>query len=156
MDEGFRAVFKVGTDKRVRIGFKSLQALKGSGLTSRVHTGAIQSMQQSSAKAAEILKRHGATACTDVTGFGLLGHLQEVAVASKVGPTPFHPDTKKESKTPHASCSVRKEALSLFRDDALKLSRGALSRLKGGKHHHSADSHRMSHAADEGSLGLYR
>ena len=41
-------------------------------------------MQQSSAEAAAILRRHGATACTDVTGFGLLGHLQEIALASQV------------------------------------------------------------------------
>ena len=46
--------------------------------------GAIASMQQSSAQAAAILRRFGATACTDVTGFGLLGHLQEVALASQV------------------------------------------------------------------------
>ncbi|KAA6421181.1 MAG: water dikinase [Trebouxia sp. A1-2] len=35
-------------------------------------TGALSSMQQSSAEAARILKDHEATACTDVTGFGLV------------------------------------------------------------------------------------
>ncbi len=44
--------------------------------------GAIQSMLQSSQAAAGCLYRHGATACTDVTGFGLLGHLVEMTRAS--------------------------------------------------------------------------
>jgi len=43
---------------------------------------AIQSMLVSSQEAAACLYRHGATACTDVTGFGLLGHLVEMTKAS--------------------------------------------------------------------------
>lgn len=46
--------------------------------------GAVQSMLQSSRAAAGCLAAHGATACTDVTGFGLLGHLLEMARASDV------------------------------------------------------------------------
>ena len=49
-----------------------------------VCTGALQHMQQSSEAAARILLQHGASACTDVTGFGLLGHALEMAQASKV------------------------------------------------------------------------
>ena len=43
---------------------------------------ALESMQKSSRSAACILQQHGATSCTDVTGFGLLGHLIEMAKAS--------------------------------------------------------------------------
>lgn len=44
--------------------------------------GAIASMLQSSQQAAGILRAHGAVACTDVTGFGLAGHLVEMLEAS--------------------------------------------------------------------------
>ena len=50
--------------------------------------GALSSMQQSSAEAARILKEHGATACTDVTGFGLVGHLVEMTRPSQAPCTP--------------------------------------------------------------------
>jgi len=43
---------------------------------------AIRSMLVSSQQAAVCLYRYGATACTDVTGFGLLGHLVEMTRAS--------------------------------------------------------------------------
>lgn len=41
-------------------------------------------MLMSNAKAAQILADYGVTACTDITGFGLLGHLLETVEASKV------------------------------------------------------------------------
>ena len=43
---------------------------------------AVQSMLQSNAVAAELAVAHGASACTDVTGFGLLGHLLEMLGSS--------------------------------------------------------------------------
>ena len=41
-------------------------------------------MQQSSAAAVERMFEAGASGCTDVTGFGLIGHLDEMARASQV------------------------------------------------------------------------
>jgi len=45
---------------------------------------ALDSMMQSSQQAAQILRAHGARACTDLTGFGLAGHLLEMTRPSGV------------------------------------------------------------------------
>ena len=39
---------------------------------------AVRQMQQSNGEASQILTHHGVASCTDVTGFGLLGHLAEM------------------------------------------------------------------------------
>ena len=46
--------------------------------------GALQVMRQSNQTGAQVLMAHGATACTDLTGFGLLGHLVEMTRPSGV------------------------------------------------------------------------
>jgi selenide,water dikinase len=51
-------------------------------VSSRIVEEAIATMVQSAGPAVSCLLSHRATACTDVTGFGLLGHLHEMLTAS--------------------------------------------------------------------------
>ena len=46
---------------------------------------AVKSMLLSNQAAAVSFLEFGATACTDITGFGLVGHLSEMVKASKIG-----------------------------------------------------------------------
>ncbi|CAM9622724.1 unnamed protein product, partial [Ectocarpus fasciculatus] len=52
---------------------------------------AMRSMLQSNGPAATVLRDHGARACTDVTGFGVAGHLAEMLRASPVQHRPSPP-----------------------------------------------------------------
>ncbi len=59
-------------------------ALKGEVLTATDIADAVAGMQQLNKTAGEIMLEVGIHACTDVTGFGLLGHALELAEASRV------------------------------------------------------------------------
>lgn len=55
------------------------------GLTSpETEKEAISLMSELNDKAAEVMKEFPVNACTDITGFGLLGHLKEMTIASAV------------------------------------------------------------------------
>ena len=60
-------------------------ALKGEVINEEQMADAIQDMQTLNKAAAEVMLAVGVNACTDVTGFGLMGHLLEMAEASRVG-----------------------------------------------------------------------
>jgi selenide,water dikinase len=59
-------------------------AIKGRMLSSEAEQEAVQWMTTLNRSAAEAMQAVGCRACTDLTGFGLLGHALEMAVASGV------------------------------------------------------------------------
>ena len=59
-------------------------AVKAGLLSAPVERQAIESMATLNRKAAEAMASYSVNACTDITGFGLLGHALEMAVASGV------------------------------------------------------------------------
>ncbi len=60
-------------------------ALKGEVIKEEQMVEAIRGMETLNRAAAEVMLKVGVNACTDITGFGLLGHAQEMAEASQVG-----------------------------------------------------------------------
>lgn len=60
-------------------------AIKHGTASPEVTARAIEVMTTLNAAASEVMRRVGASACTDVTGFGLLGHLHEMTAGSSVG-----------------------------------------------------------------------
>ena len=58
-------------------------ALKGKVASKEAEQAMIAVMVESNRVAAEVMQEVGAHGCTDITGFGLLGHALEMAVASK-------------------------------------------------------------------------
>ncbi len=72
------------------IGTGVLATAVKAGLVSReAQRRAIETMAALNRKAAEIMAEYPVNGCTDVTGFGLLGHALEMATASKVAITIF-------------------------------------------------------------------
>jgi selenide,water dikinase len=59
-------------------------AIKRQTATPQQIAAATRSMLALNAHAAELARVHGATACTDVTGFGLLGHLRNLLRGSRL------------------------------------------------------------------------
>ena len=67
------------------IGTGAINTAVKRGLASReTEAAAIKAMTTSAAAASKLMREVGANGCTDVTGFGLLGHAYELAKASKV------------------------------------------------------------------------
>ena len=60
-------------------------ALRGKFATDRALSAAVKSMISLNKKAAEIIGRYPVSACTDVTGFGFLGHACEMMAESPAG-----------------------------------------------------------------------
>jgi selenide,water dikinase len=59
-------------------------AIKRGELTDDHRIAATESMTRLNDEALAVARAHGATSCTDVTGFGLLGHLRNIVVGSGV------------------------------------------------------------------------
>jgi len=67
------------------IGTGILATANKRGLTEEMHQKKLyEIMSELNAKAAEIMEGYPVSSCTDVTGFGLIGHLKEITIASKV------------------------------------------------------------------------
>jgi selenide,water dikinase len=60
-------------------------ALKGGMATEEAIRKIVESMAALNRKASETMKAFGAHACTDITGFGFIGHAQQMAKGSEVG-----------------------------------------------------------------------
>jgi selenide,water dikinase len=60
-------------------------ALKGEVISEEQMADAIRNMEMLNRTASGVMLQVGVNACTDITGFGLLGHALELAEASKVG-----------------------------------------------------------------------
>ena len=59
-------------------------AIKHGKATPEAEAAAIAAMTTSAAEASKVMQKIGANACTDVTGFGLMGHAFEMAKASNI------------------------------------------------------------------------
>ena len=81
---GLRAGEKLVLTKPLGTGAVLAGAMRGKARARDV-VAAIDSMDTSNASAVGVLRGHGVGGCTDVSGFGLAGHLTEMTRASNVG-----------------------------------------------------------------------
>ena len=65
-------------------------AIKREIADNTVHDEVIKIMNDLNDKASSIMRKYNVKACTDVTGFGLLGHLNEMCISSKVSAKIFY------------------------------------------------------------------
>ena len=79
-------------------------AIKAGLISEQAQRRAVETMATLNRKAAEIMSEYPVNGCTDVTGFGLLGHMLEMATGSKVVITLFANDVP---LLPEALDSVR-------------------------------------------------
>lgn len=98
--------------------------------------GAIASMLLSNAAAAPCFLSYGATACTDITGFGLLGHLVEMVRAS------------------HLAVTLNLEAIPVLDGAAETLESGYLSSLHASNQQAIADLKEPERAVDHPNFPL--
>jgi selenide,water dikinase len=79
-------------------------ALKGQLASQEAVQKMVESMVTLNRTASELMKRFGAHACTDITGFSFIGHALEMAIASRVGMViqsdaiPIFPEAKEYAK----------------------------------------------------------
>ncbi|MDB5098835.1 MAG: selenide, water dikinase [Cyanobacteria bacterium RYN_339] len=91
--------------KRIGVGLLTTGIKRGL-ISPEGERAAIASMAQLNKLAGEVLARRGAHACTDITGFGLLGHLNEMARGSNL-----------RAEIRFAAVPIFEEALALARAD---------------------------------------
>ena len=97
--------------------------------------GAVASMLLSNRAAADCLQRFGAKACTDVTGFGLLGHLLEMARASQVDVQLYIDDLP---LLDGAAATIKSGIVSSLQAENLRLRRAVRDLGDAGRHPHYA------------------
>ena len=89
-----------------------INALKSGAIQGKEFEEALELMTALNDYPVEPMKKHEATACTDVTGFSLLGHALEIAKASNVtikidsGKVPFIRNVKRLSNEGHVPSST--------------------------------------------------
>lgn len=92
---------------------------------------AIKSMLTSNENAAKLLLEYGATACTDVTGFGLVGHLLEMLKGQTVG---VELDMEAIPVLPGVAETLEQGIFSSLYPENLRLSASIQNRERGSRH----------------------
>ena len=93
---------------------------------------AIRSMLVSNQNAAQLLLEYGATACTDVSGFGLVGHLLEMLKGQKVG---VELDMEAIPVLPGVAETLAQGIFSSLYPENLQLSASIQNREQASQHH---------------------